>query len=199
MKTINRIAASGMTAALVAICVSAAALGAWHTSEQRNESIAKALTGGNPQRAAPLIRRFGCGGCHTIPGIAGADGVPLCKLKSPDKRGFEMRYGRGVGRAGSDFMYTASASRSGCGSIAVLVTTSTMVEPTLSRVGVWPLVRTSAISALDQLPMRPGVMFGTKPVPSGSWPPANRVSGLMAPNKLREEWHSAQWPSASAR
>jgi cytochrome c1 len=84
MKTINRIAASGMTAALVAICVSAAALGAWHTSEQRNESIAKALTGGNPQRAAPIIRRFGCGGCHTIPGIAGADGrvaPPLAQLR----------------------------------------------------------------------------------------------------------------------
>jgi cytochrome c2 len=32
-------------------------------------------TGGDPKRGAALIQRYGCGTCHTIPGITGADGV----------------------------------------------------------------------------------------------------------------------------
>jgi len=31
------------------------------------------LTGGDPARAPLLIDRYGCGSCHTIPGIAGAN------------------------------------------------------------------------------------------------------------------------------
>lgn len=29
---------------------------------------------GDPKQGADLVRNYGCGGCHTIPGIAGADG-----------------------------------------------------------------------------------------------------------------------------
>jgi cytochrome c2 len=39
--------------------------------------------GGNPQNGATLIQQFGCGTCHTVPGIAGADGdvgPPLTKM-----------------------------------------------------------------------------------------------------------------------
>ena len=32
------------------------------------------MTGGDPARAPALIRRYGCAGCHTIPGIPGGDG-----------------------------------------------------------------------------------------------------------------------------
>jgi cytochrome c len=32
-------------------------------------------TGGDPHRGALLIAHFGCGSCHTIPGIRSADGV----------------------------------------------------------------------------------------------------------------------------
>jgi cytochrome c len=32
------------------------------------------LTGGRPAHGAELIRGFGCGACHVIPGIAGAQG-----------------------------------------------------------------------------------------------------------------------------
>jgi cytochrome c2 len=46
---------------------------AW-TSQQQNEAIARAMTGGDPARAPDLLRRYGCAGCHTISGIAGADG-----------------------------------------------------------------------------------------------------------------------------
>lgn len=38
------------------------------------EDVAKALTGGDPDRAPVLFTRYGCGGCHTIPGVPGADG-----------------------------------------------------------------------------------------------------------------------------
>ncbi|MGO4570687.1 c-type cytochrome [Microvirga sp. 2TAF3] len=35
---------------------------------------AVALTGGNPDLGRDLTRRYGCAGCHTIPGIPGAQG-----------------------------------------------------------------------------------------------------------------------------
>lgn len=34
-----------------------------------------ALTGGDPARGSSAISRYGCGSCHTIPGIAGAHGL----------------------------------------------------------------------------------------------------------------------------
>jgi len=39
------------------------------------ERAAAAITGGNPQRGAAAITRYGCGSCHTIPGISGAHGL----------------------------------------------------------------------------------------------------------------------------
>ena len=35
---------------------------------------ARMLTSGDPQRGRVLARTFGCAGCHTIPGVIGADG-----------------------------------------------------------------------------------------------------------------------------
>lgn len=43
-------------------------------SQQRADAVARTLTGGDPARAPLWIRRFGCGGCHTIPGLPEADG-----------------------------------------------------------------------------------------------------------------------------
>lgn len=40
----------------------------------RRNAIARELTGGNPDNAAELATRYGCSGCHTIPGLPGADG-----------------------------------------------------------------------------------------------------------------------------
>lgn len=37
-------------------------------------ATAIALTGGDPAEAPAIFRRYGCAGCHTIPGIPGADG-----------------------------------------------------------------------------------------------------------------------------
>jgi cytochrome c len=64
--------AAGAAAATVAVIATAVALTIGVGS--KDAEIALALTGGNAGRAPPLLRRYGCGGCHTIPGVPGADG-----------------------------------------------------------------------------------------------------------------------------
>jgi cytochrome c2 len=63
----------GLSVALVAMALAAAAGAAW-VSMQQTVRIARTISGGDPDQAPELIRRYGCGGCHTIPGIRGADG-----------------------------------------------------------------------------------------------------------------------------
>jgi len=46
---------------------------AWMFASQ-SDSVARALTGGEPARAAVLVTRYGCGGCHSIPDVPAADG-----------------------------------------------------------------------------------------------------------------------------
>jgi cytochrome c1 len=46
---------------------------AWRSQHQRYQ-VARVITQGEASRAPPIMRRYGCTGCHTIPGIAGADG-----------------------------------------------------------------------------------------------------------------------------
>jgi cytochrome c2 len=62
---------AGVTLACIIGAVAAAA--SW-SSQRQAERIARAITRGDPARAPELMRRYGCGGCHTIPGIPGADG-----------------------------------------------------------------------------------------------------------------------------
>jgi cytochrome c2 len=55
----------------------------WMTVSQ-SEGVARALTNGDPARASVLATRYGCGGCHTIPGLPAADGKvgpPLGNLR----------------------------------------------------------------------------------------------------------------------
>lgn len=56
------------------LLAAAVAAGLVRSERRQNESIARAMTGGDPTRAPALIRRYGCAGCHTIPGIPGGDG-----------------------------------------------------------------------------------------------------------------------------
>ncbi|GGC64598.1 cytochrome c [Siccirubricoccus deserti] len=61
--------------------------GAWWRLRQpgEDERVARAITGGDPARAPALLRRYGCAGCHTIPGVPGADGkvaAPLAGLRA---------------------------------------------------------------------------------------------------------------------
>jgi cytochrome c2 len=50
---------------------------------QRTE-VASLLARGDPARAPDIFRRYGCTGCHTIPGIPGGDGQvggPLINMR----------------------------------------------------------------------------------------------------------------------
>jgi mono/diheme cytochrome c family protein len=75
---------------LIAACaVIVLATTLWLATQQWNEAserdaAARAMTGGEPARAATLMIRYGCAGCHTIPGVPGADGQvggPLSELR----------------------------------------------------------------------------------------------------------------------
>jgi cytochrome c len=61
----------GAILVLAALAVGAGSL--WQM-QHRSANIAVALTGGDIARAPDLIRRYGCAGCHIIPGIPGGDG-----------------------------------------------------------------------------------------------------------------------------
>jgi cytochrome c len=68
--------------ALGAILALAAACGDDAVAARRS---AAALTGGDPERGATIMRKYGCQTCHTIPGVVGADGLvgpPLAGIAS---------------------------------------------------------------------------------------------------------------------
>jgi cytochrome c2 len=46
------------------------------------------VPGGDPQRGAVSIERLGCGACHVIPGISGADGTVGPPLTDFSHRGY---------------------------------------------------------------------------------------------------------------
>jgi putative membrane protein len=51
-------------------------------------AAAKLRVGGDAKRGTELIRAYGCAGCHTIPGIAGADGLVGPPLTSLSRRAY---------------------------------------------------------------------------------------------------------------
>lgn len=56
------------------------------SNRAHDEDIARSLTGGDARKAPPLLRRYGCAGCHQIAGLPGADG-----LSGPPLAGFRQR------------------------------------------------------------------------------------------------------------
>ncbi|MBP0445407.1 c-type cytochrome [Roseomonas sp. SSH11] len=71
-----------MAAALLFAACIVFGITALQRSEQRQ--VAHAITGGDPSRAPELMIRYGCGGCHAIPGVPGATGrvaAPLTGLR----------------------------------------------------------------------------------------------------------------------
>ncbi|MBS0234889.1 MAG: c-type cytochrome [Proteobacteria bacterium] len=50
--------------------------------------VAASANGGDPRNGARLIGKFGCGTCHTIPGIADADGLIGPPLNAIGRRGY---------------------------------------------------------------------------------------------------------------
>jgi cytochrome c len=75
-----------LAAGLLAIAAAVAAYfgyQAWSDARE-NEAVARAITGGDPRHAEAYFARYGCAGCHTIPGVSGADGEvapPLAGLR----------------------------------------------------------------------------------------------------------------------
>jgi cytochrome c2 len=64
---------AALVVVLVLVAVAGyAELGRRH--QQRLDARASALTRGDPSRGPAAIAHYGCGGCHTIPGITGAHG-----------------------------------------------------------------------------------------------------------------------------
>lgn len=71
---------SRLLTALAPILPLAFAIGCTSANE-RALAEAKTRVGGDPERGAFLIRRDGCGGCHRIPGVAGAGGKAAPSLQ----------------------------------------------------------------------------------------------------------------------
>lgn len=71
--------------ALVAAGCVALALGC---DPRRAEREARALTGGDPSRGRTLVRTYGCGACHTVPGVPGANGTVGPPLVALGRRAF---------------------------------------------------------------------------------------------------------------
>ena len=70
-------------AAAVALLALAAAWGTLPGCRTHARREAERLTGGNVERGRAAIAREGCGACHTIAGVPGADGMvgpPLDRL-----------------------------------------------------------------------------------------------------------------------
>jgi cytochrome c2 len=73
------------------LLVIAAAVGLWlayqaYSVEVENVAVARAITQGDPDQAETSLMRYGCAGCHTIPGIPGADGQVGPQLSELRKR-----------------------------------------------------------------------------------------------------------------
>ncbi|HJQ10658.1 MAG TPA: hypothetical protein VJ840_06445 [Gemmatimonadaceae bacterium] len=50
------------------------------------------VDGGDPDRGKVAIREFGCGSCHTIPGVTGAHGLVAPPLSNWSERGMIAGY-----------------------------------------------------------------------------------------------------------
>lgn len=78
-------------AAMVALVLAAVAAGAgaaWQGVQQRQKTLRHVaeITGGDPRAGQEAVLRYGCGSCHTIPGITRARG-----LVGPPLSGFGSR------------------------------------------------------------------------------------------------------------
>jgi cytochrome c2 len=61
-------------ASVVAAVVLAAGYAIWDDRREL-EARAAGLTGGDPHAGRQAIQRYGCGSCHTVPGVARAQGM----------------------------------------------------------------------------------------------------------------------------
>ena len=62
-------------AGLAVVVAALAGGGRWFVQSQRLTQEAAVATGGDPDRALPIMLANGCAGCHMIPGVPGAQGL----------------------------------------------------------------------------------------------------------------------------
>ena len=70
---ITRLSALLLATAALVVGSAAAGIALRDARETRHRAIA--LTGGDPERGRALLTRYGCSGCHTIPGVRRANGM----------------------------------------------------------------------------------------------------------------------------
>lgn len=79
------ITVSTIALALLAVGSAAALAGVYLEAQKQSWSTAASMTRGNPARGRDAIALYGCGSCHTIPGVRNADalvGPPLDRIGS---------------------------------------------------------------------------------------------------------------------
>ena len=73
----------GASRTSITLLAAALAIGCAAGCDDETKRSAAAMTGGDPDRGRELIAWYGCGSCHTVPGIHGADanvGPPLTRI-----------------------------------------------------------------------------------------------------------------------
>ena len=76
-----------VAAAALCVVLAGGVVGVLQMNQQREDNeVAVALTGGDPTKAADLATRYGCAGCHSIPGVPGARGQVAAPLSGLRKR-----------------------------------------------------------------------------------------------------------------
>ena len=71
------------------VVIAAAGLSVWaaeYNAAREKRRLAEDLTGGNAEMAEAHVLRYGCAGCHTIPGISGPQGLVGPPLADIGKR-----------------------------------------------------------------------------------------------------------------
>jgi cytochrome c2 len=77
----------GHVALLAAVVLPAAAL-LGCAAQERDASPPRQTRTGDPARGAELISHYGCGTCHEVPGVDGADGMVGPPLDHFSRRGY---------------------------------------------------------------------------------------------------------------
>jgi cytochrome c len=72
--TISRLISITARGALLAACA-ALAMSTGCGDERYRDNMVANMVGGNPERGPQLIRSYGCGTCHTVSGVVGANGL----------------------------------------------------------------------------------------------------------------------------
>jgi cytochrome c2 len=71
----SRAKMAGLAAVAILLFGAGGAFGAYEYNRRQSiRTEVMALTGGDPDRGPDLMTRYGCAGCHDIPGVRGAGG-----------------------------------------------------------------------------------------------------------------------------